>query len=162
MFSKIGVLQNFANFTGKHLCWSLIFVKLLAFRTSANDRFWYLECIWNQMKSPISILFSNFEGSKLRILYPRWYFNPGWKCQIFHIIDISSNPGCGLILPTREFLVVFFLKDDDFTNTFQMDRCQTCQSCKTFTRILKFIWKILILNIWWFQMMQGFEIIIMV
>ena len=23
MFFKIGVLKNFANFTGKHLCWSL-------------------------------------------------------------------------------------------------------------------------------------------
>ena len=27
---KIGVLKNFAAFTGKHLCWSLILVKLLA------------------------------------------------------------------------------------------------------------------------------------
>ena len=25
MFCKIGVLKNFANFTGKHLCWSLFF-----------------------------------------------------------------------------------------------------------------------------------------
>ena len=28
MFFKIGVLKNFANFTGKHLCWSLFFKKL--------------------------------------------------------------------------------------------------------------------------------------
>ena len=27
-----GVLKNFANFTGKHLCWSLFFTKLQAFR----------------------------------------------------------------------------------------------------------------------------------
>ena len=27
VFFKIGVLQNFATFTGKHLCWSLIFKK---------------------------------------------------------------------------------------------------------------------------------------
>ena len=26
-----GVLKNFANFAGKHLCWSLIFMKLQAF-----------------------------------------------------------------------------------------------------------------------------------
>ena len=29
------VLKNFANFTGKHLCWSLFFKKLQAFRSAA-------------------------------------------------------------------------------------------------------------------------------
>ena len=29
MFFKIGALKNFANFTGKHLCWSLFLVKFL-------------------------------------------------------------------------------------------------------------------------------------
>ena len=28
MFLKIGVLKNFANFTGKHICWSLFFNKV--------------------------------------------------------------------------------------------------------------------------------------
>ena len=28
MFYKIGVLKNFADFTGKHLCWSLFLIKL--------------------------------------------------------------------------------------------------------------------------------------
>ena len=28
MFFKLGVLKNFANFTGKHLCWSLFLIKL--------------------------------------------------------------------------------------------------------------------------------------
>ena len=28
MFFRIGVLQNSANFTGKHLCWSLFLIKL--------------------------------------------------------------------------------------------------------------------------------------
>ena len=28
MFFKIGVFKNFANFTGKHLCWSLFLIKL--------------------------------------------------------------------------------------------------------------------------------------
>ena len=33
MFFKIGgALKNFANFTGKHLCWSLFLIKLQAFR----------------------------------------------------------------------------------------------------------------------------------
>ena len=30
MFFKIGILKNFANFTAKHLCWSLFLIKLLA------------------------------------------------------------------------------------------------------------------------------------
>ena len=30
MFFKIGVHKNFANFTGKHLCWSLFLKKLQA------------------------------------------------------------------------------------------------------------------------------------
>ena len=32
MFFKIGVLKNFAMFTGKHLCWSLFLIKMQAFR----------------------------------------------------------------------------------------------------------------------------------
>ena len=32
MFFKIGVLKNFANFTGKQLCWSIFLIKLQAFR----------------------------------------------------------------------------------------------------------------------------------
>ena len=28
MFFKIGVLKNFAKFTGKHLCWSWFLIKL--------------------------------------------------------------------------------------------------------------------------------------
>ena len=31
MFYKIGVLENFASFTGKRLCWSLFLIKLQAF-----------------------------------------------------------------------------------------------------------------------------------
>ena len=30
MFFKIGALKNFANLTGKHLCWSLFLIKLQA------------------------------------------------------------------------------------------------------------------------------------
>ena len=30
VFCKKGVLKNFANFTGKHLCWSLFLIKLQA------------------------------------------------------------------------------------------------------------------------------------
>ena len=30
VFCKKGVLENFANFKGKHLCWSLLLIKLQA------------------------------------------------------------------------------------------------------------------------------------
>ena len=32
MFFGIDVLKNFANFTGKHLCWTLFLIKFQAFR----------------------------------------------------------------------------------------------------------------------------------
>ena len=32
MFFKISVLKNFANFSGKHLCWNIFLIKLLALR----------------------------------------------------------------------------------------------------------------------------------
>ena len=32
MFFKMGILKNLANFTGKHLCWSLFLIKLQAFQ----------------------------------------------------------------------------------------------------------------------------------
>ena len=35
MFFVIGVLKNFANFTGEHLCWSLFFIKLQAWTPAA-------------------------------------------------------------------------------------------------------------------------------
>ena len=32
MFLKVGALENFANFTGKHLCWILFLIQLQAVR----------------------------------------------------------------------------------------------------------------------------------
>ena len=34
MFFTVSFLKNFANFKGKHLCWSLFLIKLLAFRSA--------------------------------------------------------------------------------------------------------------------------------
>ena len=36
MFFKVGVHKNVANFTEKHLCWSLFVIKLQAFRPGCN------------------------------------------------------------------------------------------------------------------------------
>ena len=38
LFCKKGVLRNFANFTGKHLCWSLFLIGLQAFRPAALSK----------------------------------------------------------------------------------------------------------------------------
>ena len=37
VFLKIGVLKNFAIFTGKYLCWSFLLIKLQAFRLVIRD-----------------------------------------------------------------------------------------------------------------------------
>ena len=50
MFSKLGILKNFANFTGKHLCWSFFLIKLRALRpttllkTDSKQVFFYEIC----------------------------------------------------------------------------------------------------------------------
>ena len=36
VFCKKGILKNFANFTGKHLCWSLFLIKLQAWRLAVS------------------------------------------------------------------------------------------------------------------------------
>ena len=38
MFFKIGVLENFAIFTGKYLCWSLLLIKLQVFKKRLQHR----------------------------------------------------------------------------------------------------------------------------
>ena len=38
LFWKKGVLKNFANFTWKHLCWSLFLIMLQAFRTATLQK----------------------------------------------------------------------------------------------------------------------------
>ena len=42
MFFKIGVLKNFAIFTGKHLRWSLFLIKLQALTFFIEHRWWLL------------------------------------------------------------------------------------------------------------------------
>ena len=56
MYFKIGVLKNFAIFTGKHLCWSIFLIKLLAwnsatlFKRDSNTVFflWILRNFYKQ------------------------------------------------------------------------------------------------------------------
>ena len=54
MFFKIGVLKNFANFAGKHLCWSLFLVKFLNnFIKGSPTQVFFCE-IWKKFKNTFS------------------------------------------------------------------------------------------------------------
>ena len=44
MFFKISVLKSFANFTGKHLCWSLFLIKLQALDPHVTERWLQHRC----------------------------------------------------------------------------------------------------------------------
>ena len=50
MFFKIDVLKNFSIFTGKHLCWSLFFIKLFIKEESPTQAFSceYCEILMNR------------------------------------------------------------------------------------------------------------------
>ena len=53
VFLKIGVLKNFAIFTGKYLCWSFLLIKLQAFRLVIRDFntgvfLWILQSLYKQ------------------------------------------------------------------------------------------------------------------
>ena len=41
LFCKKGVLRNFENFTGKHLCWSLFLIELQEVRSFIKKRLWH-------------------------------------------------------------------------------------------------------------------------
>ena len=84
VFCKKGVLKNFADFTGKHWCWSLVLLKRdsntgvflenlrsfqehLFWRTTANDRLWisrgYYTLPWNDFKETYNWK-TNFQDGK--------------------------------------------------------------------------------------------------
>ena len=64
MFFKIGVLRNFAKFTRKHLCWSLLLMKLQACRTPSATDSEKNKNILNNFRHHISII--NCTCSKLK------------------------------------------------------------------------------------------------
>ena len=53
MFCQKGALKHFANFTGKHLCWSLVLIKLQARKSATllKKSFWYMCFLVNFVKS---------------------------------------------------------------------------------------------------------------
>ena len=81
MFCKINVLQNFTKFTGKHLCWSLVFNKVekkkvfscefceLFLNTFFTEHLWVtasvLSCAIINLLGFFDVMFSIFElGSR--------------------------------------------------------------------------------------------------
>ena len=103
MSFKVGVLKNFANFTGKHLCWRLFLIKLQAFRPATllkrdsntgvfqkickifKNIFFteyfrgLLLCNLNpKMEIPIFLIL-NFLGTQKRILVDKIYWKPYLK-----------------------------------------------------------------------------------
>ena len=73
IFFKMGFLKNFANFTGKHLCWSLFLIKLQAWRRIKIQK---MED-WNNVSKSCggkcyedsNILQSNISNLSLRLAY---------------------------------------------------------------------------------------------
>ena len=54
MYFKIGVLKDFANFTGKHLCWSLFLIKVLT-NFIKNSPIQVFSCeMWKNFKNTFS------------------------------------------------------------------------------------------------------------
>ena len=75
MFFKIGVLKNFANFIGKHQCWSLFLIKLQAWRPAtllkrdSNTGVF----LWNLRNSKEHLFLQNTSGGC-------FWANPGDVC----------------------------------------------------------------------------------
>ena len=86
-----------------------------------------------QLHVKISILYTELKFQFV-LTNRRWNVNQTWKFQVFHIIDIFSNPGWKFDTENARisFFFFFFLKNKYgiLTSTFQMDRWQTYQSHK--------------------------------
>ena len=77
---------------------------------------------------------------ELRLAKPRWNFIPGWKFQIFHIIDIFSNPGTNIWYYAHANSLFIFLKIKMTTLEARFEwRFTSLQSRKMFKRIQSFI-----------------------
>ena len=108
--------------------------------------------IWSRLKTTDIAILCKYFNSEYQVEISTRFSQTEMKFQLeIKIPDFPHNqhffqPGmriwfCAIWVP-----YLLKNKDGDFSRTFQMDRYQTCQSCKMFTRIGKFICKILILE----------------
>ena len=89
MFFEIGVLNNFANFTEKHLCWSLFLIKLLTnFIKNTPTQMFSCE-IWKKFKNAF------FREILRTPFYLQWLLlsketpTQGFACEICEIFKIT-------------------------------------------------------------------------
>ena len=67
LFFKIGTLKNFANFTGKQLCWSIFLIKLEGLRQTPTKGFY--------RTSPVnaSVQCANIPGHRKNLIFSVYY-----------------------------------------------------------------------------------------
>ena len=67
MLFKTGALKNFANFTGKHLCWNLFVIKLEACKRRLNGFFETMNLTVIRVRLPGQVL--------LQIIHNKFHIN---------------------------------------------------------------------------------------
>ena len=99
-----GVLKIFANFTGKHLCWSLFFTKLQAFRPATLLKIdsYTSAFLWNLRNSEEHLFWRTSE----RLLACIDYFIIYWLLQSFtvHVLHFYEELLLYYTIQTRELL----------------------------------------------------------
>ena len=109
MFYKIGVLKNFAKFTGKHLCWSLFFNKFGSLRPATllekrrqhscfpvnfakflRTPFFIEHLWWLLLVNKLNVSVKIFSSFKLVCLFinPLSAQNTAWRLRLYFIIKL--------------------------------------------------------------------------
>ena len=114
--TKIGVLKNFAIFTGKHLCWSLFLIKLQAFRAKglkASFRTPLVAAYASYFVPSVQHVFQTMNNT-LSFFYKQRFFSTQLHCCLtFSWIELQMLLTCCLIhisiITTRHFLCLLHL-----------------------------------------------------
>ena len=114
--TKIGVLKNFAIFTGKHLCWSLFLIKFQAFRAKglkASFRTPLVAAYASYFVPSVQHVFQTMNYT-LSFFYKQRFFSTQLHCCLtFSWIELQMLLTCCLIhisiITTRHFLCLLHL-----------------------------------------------------
>ena len=89
VFCKKNVLQNFAKFTGKHLCQSFFFNKVAGLRpaTSLKKRLWYRCFFVNFTKFLRTFFLQNTSGRLLLNIFKKTIFHGGRGYKGFLLLN---------------------------------------------------------------------------
>ena len=98
VFCKKGVLRNFAKFTGKHLCQSLLFNKVAGLRP------FFMEHLWWLILKAIAALFSVRKASRNRVpCFSRLFLT---KVKVpKNVLDAIRKSALNYCLMARSFLL---------------------------------------------------------